>query len=52
MGKFTDLYQRFPQVERLAPAIRRHYVPLTHFGDIEVWRRKPEESESRPRPAT
>ena len=27
-------------VQHLAPAIRRHYEPMTRFGQIEVWRKK------------
>jgi hypothetical protein len=27
-------------VQHLAPAVRRHYEPMTKFGEIEVWRRK------------
>ena len=38
-GQFVDLYGHYAEVERLAPVIRRHYVPIAHFGDIEVWKR-------------
>jgi len=38
-GQFVDLYGHYAEVERLAPMIRRHYVPIAHFGDIEVWKR-------------
>lgn len=38
-GQFVDLYGHYAEVERLAPVIRRHYVPIAHFGDIQVWKR-------------
>jgi hypothetical protein len=37
----VDLYRHFAEVERLAPTIRRRFVPEARFGAIEIWRRKP-----------
>ena len=34
-------------VQHLAPAVRRHYEPMTRFGEIEVWRRKGAEHQAR-----
>jgi hypothetical protein len=42
MGKFEDIYGHYEEVERIAPTIRRYYAPEARFGDVEVWRRKPE----------
>ena len=38
-GQFVDIYGHYAEVERLAPVVRRHYVPIAQFGDIEVWQR-------------
>ncbi len=36
-------------VQHLAPAIRRHYEPMTKFGRIEVWRKKTAKDRARAR---
>ena len=50
-GRFVDLYNRYAEVQRLAPVIRRHYVPIARFGDIEVWKRTADPSGTLPAPA-
>jgi hypothetical protein len=46
-GEFADHWSHFPEVERLAPLIRRDYEPIARFGDVQVWRRKAEASTDR-----
>jgi hypothetical protein len=51
-GRFVDLLQRYPDVERLAPWIRRYYVPIARFGDIEIWKRPAGQTETSPDPVS